>query len=362
MFNVINIKQKQEKQREKQRERLRERQKQRERPKQRQLQNNGNNITDLISVNELDNNHTIIQNYQNITSKLSLTKNLNIKELIPYIDANNTININNPIFTLPENTVTKKLVIVSCVHGRLGLTNFCLDIWSKYKNIHKIIIVYSLEQEYETLKHLSNIHFVQHANLPLNSKWQKGITEAKQFNPDAIMILGSDDLVSQEYIDKSHEYLNNDYQYISNNIWFNSCFYKNYFIYSKLTYTRRPAGDGIGAGRIISKYLLDKCNWNLYVFKKPENKGLDGKSFMNIKCYITNGKSIFDIIPNSVLCTKSSTDEKSISFRSSYVSYIKERSTIKRDIKVLSICVYNHPKFIDNSLFIFKHFFNHSSS
>jgi hypothetical protein len=317
-------------------------------------------MTPKISITELDYQDPINTYYQSFIKNLSLTNDANLSPLLPYINTNATLNINKPLYTLP-NPPVKKLVIVSCIYKRMDISTFCIKRWSEYKHIHKIIVVYSLDEDFQRIKDLPNVHFVKHANNPLSLKYQKGVSEAKQFNADAIMILGSDDIVSQEYIDKAHDCLNKGYQFIGIKSWLNSCFYKNNFIYTQTTYRYRPLGDGIGAGRIISKYLLDKCRWNLYVFSRPANRGLDGASFRNIKAYITKGKSIFDIVQYPLLCTKSNKEEKSISFKSTYLSFIIN-SFYRRDSKTINAFIYNHPKFIPYSWFILKHFFNEVSS
>ena len=317
--------------------------------------------TPLISTSVLDYQNPINTYYHTFIKDLSLINDANLSPLLPYINTNAKLNINKPHYTLSTPPV-KKLVIVSCIYKRMNISTFCIKRWSEYKNIHKIIIVYSLDEDFQRVKHLPNIQFVKHNNKPLNLKFQKGVSEAKKINADAIMILGSDDIVSQEYIDKSHDCLNKGYHYIGINTWLNSCFYRNNFIYTETTYKYRPQGDGIGAGRIISKYLLDKCNWNLYVFTKPANRGLDSLSFRNIKRYITTGKSIFDIVQYPLLCTKSNQEELSISVNNTYIDQILKGFGSNKHMKTINAFIYNHPKFIPYSWFILKHFFNEVSS
>tara|TARA_B100001059_G_scaffold236815_2_gene290825 strand:+ start:6098 stop:7180 length:1083 start_codon:yes stop_codon:yes gene_type:complete len=317
-------------------------------------------ITPKFSITELDYQDPINTFYHSFIKDLSLTNDPDLSPLLPYINTKAILNINKPLYILSIPPV-KKLVIVSCIYKRMDISTFCIKRWSEYKHIHKIIVVYSLDEDFQRIKDLPNIHFVKHDNNPLSLKFQKGVSEAKQFNADAIMILGSDDIVSQEYIDKSHDYLDKEYQYIGINTWLNSCFYRNNFIYTEATYRYRVQGDGIGAGRIISKYLLDMCKWNLYVFSRPLNKCLDGNSFKNIKPHISKDKIIFDIVQYPLLCTKSIEEEKSISFKNTYLSFIINTFRAQ-DTKSINTFIYNHPKFIPYSWFILKHFFNHSSS
>jgi len=89
------------------------------------------------------------------------------------------------------------------------------------------------------------------------------------------MILGDDDVISRKYLDYCRSYLNKGYDYITNNNW-NTIILEDKILAS-MRYIKRPFPDGLGAGRVISKRVLEAHNYNIYDFSA--NDTLDGISF-----------------------------------------------------------------------------------
>ena len=207
-----------------------------------------------------------------------------------------------------------KVIICSCVYKRYELAKFCIIDWLK-KDIYKIIIIYSYEEDYNNLKDIvdSRLVLLKHENLPLSNKWNYSVISAKKYNPDCVMIMGSDDIFFDSYITKVKYNINRGIDYISNTKWLNCWYFNNKIIISSDKYIKRATDDGLGSGRVISSSILNNINWNLYKFDIPINKCLDGTSFNKIKSFIK--KPIFDIDNYSIILLKIASDNTAITVK-----------------------------------------------
>lgn len=257
-------------------------------------------ISDEINYSQIDKIRNIFKLLNTNVVPIKNNKifsELNFDKYICHIKQLTIKNKNNPEFINYENVSDIKIVLSICIYERYELTLIVLKYLEKL-NFHKIIIVYSEEEDYLNLNlfhHNNKFHFIKHPNFPLSKKWNTAIKTSKQYNPHGVMILGSDDIITPEYLYNCKVYLKNDYDYISNTKWISINFEEN--IISFLRYIRRPTLDGIGAGRVVGKNILEKMNYNLYNFES--NIFLDGSSFEKYKKYIN--KVAYDININSVL-------------------------------------------------------------
>ena len=134
------------------------------------------------------------------------------------------------------------------------------------------------------------------------------------------MIMGSDDVFTNTYINKIKYYMNRKVDYISNNIWLNCWYFNNKVVISSEKYINRITNDGLGSGRVYSSQVLNCINWNLYLFTKPINKKLDGTSFIKINQFIKS--SVFDIDNYSIVLLKIASDKTAITIKCDLVDYI----------------------------------------
>ncbi len=250
----------------------------------------------------------------NINTSLKLQP---IKKIL----SNSITNTNKNIYT---NDKDVKIIICSCVYKRLQLSKFCINEWLKL-DVYKVIVAYSFDEDYDNLKDLLDLYsnklvLVKYPNLPLSNKWNHSVYSAKQFNPDAIMIMGSDDIFMESYLNKVKYYINRRIDYISNTKWANIWYFSNKIIISTERYINRYSQDGLGSGRVISSSVLKKINWNLYLFDKPINKCLDMNSFNKISKYILS--SVFDIDNWSILLLKIAGDNTAITLKGDLTDYI----------------------------------------
>jgi len=108
-----------------------------------------------------------------------------------------------------------------------------------------------------------NLIYVDHKNSPLGQKWQAGLNRARELQPDAVLICGSDDLISDGWV---LDYINCKYVSVKKTVLYGT---REWYVYNALTdemitCNYRTREDVIGAGRIISKELLDLLDWQIF--------------------------------------------------------------------------------------------------
>ena len=162
----------------------------------------------------------------------------------------------------PESNV--KIVMVTCVYGRHELLKIFLDYTLKLP-IHKIVAVYSESKDKKILDQYPNVDAIYHINLPLSRKWNCAVISCKKHNPDAIIITGSDDLLSRNYINYCKHKIDSGYYLIGTKCWTNLFIGNGYSYLCKAHYPGNSTNT-LGLGRCISKNLLDKLNWSIYPF------------------------------------------------------------------------------------------------
>jgi hypothetical protein len=277
-------------------------------------------LLDKIKKLKLDYKHFNINN-------LFQTNLININTSLKLQPIKNILS--NPIIKQSKNIYTNdkdvKIIICSCVYKRLELSKFCINEWLKL-DVYKVIIAYSFDEDYENLKDLVNLYsdklvLVKYPNLPLSNKWNQSVYSAKQFNPDAVMIMGSDDIFIESYLNKVKYYINRRIEYISNTNWANLWYFADKIMISTERYIKRATEDGLGSGRVINSSILNKINWNLYLFDTPINKCLDMNSFNKISKYISS--NIFNIDNYSIFLLKVAGDNTAITVKGELSEYIQ---------------------------------------
>ena len=173
-----------------------------------------------------------------------------------------------------------KIAAVIAVHERYDITlKTILRLKNQSPELKHIIIIGSSESE-KTLAYLTGSIFISSANKPLGKKWQKGIYVAKDLNCDGVMILGSDDWITDNWIRTCVNKANEGYELIG----------KREFHFLKISkngvklglWKGYPVNDlrhmePIGAGRIFMRTLLDRLQWK--IFPDYLDSGLDKASY-----------------------------------------------------------------------------------
>ena len=191
-----------------------------------------------------------------------------------------------PLQKPDTNSKLFKIVILTCVWKRPELTKFVLDYYRGLKNklsniLHiDLLAVGSEGQKSKKICEESGFDYVEQANLPLSDKWETGINECEKYNSDAVVIVGSDDLLSEKTLfflcNKIMEGrlivgLKDMYLYDSPKK--KLYHWQGYETDSKQS--KHRGLESIGLGRCLSKKLLEKLDYSIWKDFKI-NKGLDG--------------------------------------------------------------------------------------
>lgn len=180
-----------------------------------------------------------------------------------------------------ENKKVPKICLIMPIWKRQNLTEKIMRYYQKMKlslegEIELINIAVGSEGE-KSKKLSEKYHFdyIEHENFPLSKKWDRGIKESKKFNPDAVLIIGSDDVIEPKLIHSLLNKLNEGrlvvgimdlYIYDTQNKILN-----HWNGYSK---NNHRYGETIGLCRLISKNLLEKMNYSIWRNLEID-KGLD---------------------------------------------------------------------------------------
>lgn len=198
------------------------------------------------------------------------------------------------------------VVCIIAVWGRNKAVRANVELLSRQtKKVFTILIV-STEEDQNLAKELkekyrNQLDYIFSVNQPLGLKWQNGIAAARRFSPKAVLINGSDDLLSINWVNRCFREIQEGYDQVGKNKWYfydvkNRTIYSSKYIHAQVSKDKTPYT--VGAGRMISAKILDKLDWNLYPIEKP--KGLDTHSLRTLlangaKVKIINDENIFMI-------------------------------------------------------------------
>ena len=172
----------------------------------------------------------------------------------------------------------KRLVTVIPVHGREILVKRTIKRLSRQSFKLHAVVGAGFTRPEESAIVSSGADFFRHENTTLGEKWQNGIDYARaKYDPDALLILGSSDWISDGWCEALCSEINT-------NGWAMAGKRDIYFLDIDKDTTRRiiywprytvknRVEEPIGAGRIISREILDALNWQ--IFDKTKRASMD---------------------------------------------------------------------------------------
>jgi hypothetical protein len=189
--------------------------------------------------------------------------------------------------------------MLTCVWKRPKLTKIILSYYSKLKEEVKntvnleFVAVGSEGNKSREICEDAGFHYFEHENQPMSKKWQHGLEMTKKYDPDAVIIMGSDDIITKEIINFYVEKINSGHLLVG---------IKDFYIYEsslkKLAHWRgygklndaHRMDETIGLGRCLARPLLDKIKFDVW-------GGLELKR--NLDGAMTNRLKEFGIFPVS---------------------------------------------------------------
>jgi len=171
-----------------------------------------------------------------------------------------------------------KIVVITCLWKREDVAKLMLDNlrWRKEQvagdGIEVEVLACGSEGlKSQTLARSHGAHYMEYENQPLGAKFNAALLGAQGFNPDAVMVLGSDNLVNAEifrawakYLDAGKEYLGFLDGYMFDTV--------SHLLVQWHGYKRQMRlGEPLGSGRCYSRSLLNRAEWKLWDSRKRES-------------------------------------------------------------------------------------------
>lgn len=131
-----------------------------------------------------------------------------------------------------------------------------------------------------TMVQMEGFKYIEMPNQPLAIKMNATLIEAKKYNVDYVMCLGSDDVIGVGLMKEYLKHMNNGIDFIGVlDFYFYDLVSKRSIYWSG--YTGHRKGHTCGAGRCVSKSFLDKMHWNMWEIK--DNGMLDSSLQRKLK-------------------------------------------------------------------------------
>jgi len=145
------------------------------------------------------------------------------------------------------------------MQGRHEMVRRNIELLSKEKC--QIVIVLSDPEDTAFLSSLgrSDLYYTIAKNEPLGHKFQQGVNCCRMLKADPLIITGSDDILSDGFIEKATEHCAHGIDFLCLNHWFihHPTTGKDYKLRYRMTFP-------LGGGRAFSKAYLDRHDWKLF--------------------------------------------------------------------------------------------------
>ena len=167
------------------------------------------------------------------------------------------------------------IVAVMPVSGREELFPLTIKRLYQQEDVDMRVVVICDTQEELRLSFADRTLCRTRSSEPLGAKWQRGVEAAMVFEPDAIMIVGSGNWFTNGWVKTLFPYLD-DYDMVGSEAMYVYQIRQNdqVMIHWNGYHNNARKGDMLGAGRLISRRMLDKADWQIY--NTSLNHGLDG--------------------------------------------------------------------------------------
>ncbi len=180
------------------------------------------------------------------------------------------------------------LTIVIAAHDRLAIleqviTQFSAIEERKPEGSIQLVICLSDRNEASLLENSIGerawIHIILCPNKPLGNKWQQAVNYAKELNPNHLLVCGSDDVVSEDYLSQCESsFLQySDLDLCAPNHWHIVNLAENVY---RVKYKNSSTKQVLGAGRMYSRFFLDEIDWRL--FDRQLDSGLDHRGLATV--------------------------------------------------------------------------------
>ncbi len=166
-------------------------------------------------------------------------------------------------------TAKPSITILTCVWQRPELTDFVLGYYQSMKDQvagYLDLSLVAVGSEGDTSRMLCEAHgwtYVEHPNQPLGSKWNAGLPAVRDMDSDAVLIVGSDDLLDARAFELYVYCLNQGARFVGLlDMFFYDHAENKLFHWPGFVGPRN--GEPIGLGRLIHREYLEWAQWKLW--------------------------------------------------------------------------------------------------
>jgi len=174
-----------------------------------------------------------------------------------------------------------KIIAIMPVHGREVLSMESVLRLKRQTHVRKVVVAGDSSLE-SRIAEAAGAEFVSYPNEPLSLKFQAALYKARELSPDAVLVSGSDNFLSKDWARILAGKIKSgaDVAGISR-LWQCLAYPGKKIEMHEFAYRNQFADEPYGAGRLISRTILEKCEWN--IFRIPRNSGCDRMSYETLK-------------------------------------------------------------------------------
>ena len=161
-----------------------------------------------------------------------------------------------------------RLGIVTALWGRSKLTEHVLRYYAGFKapRVEFVLVAVRSPEDADPAPDVPGWQYIEAHNEPLGQKFNAGLSLLSTLGVDAVMVVGSDDLVSAGYVDLVLTQMRKGTDHVAVRDLFIYCPPGKHVLYCE----SMPSG----AGRVVSRRALDMMRWKLWDDDAP--RYLDG--------------------------------------------------------------------------------------
>lgn len=164
------------------------------------------------------------------------------------------------------------LVFIIAIYKRPNVTKIVIDHFKSLQKKYPFKIVVAGSEG----KPIKGVDYIEVPNFPISEKNNAMMQRAKVHNPDAVVLMGSDDLIDENVVKFYYDLIKQKEKNVVG-------FYDLYFYSTEHSILSHYncGGKSYGAGRYFPKSVLKKINWTGWTGE--ENRGLDGNNMKVIE-------------------------------------------------------------------------------
>ena len=271
----------------------------------------------LKNLSKQEHNPVLLNNY-----KSPPLNRAGILEVIQYIAQKYPFSILDALSAIsPPPKTPLNLVLVTCLYHHPQIWRMILSIMATYP-IKKIVAVWSdHDDEVEITQFrkelpaemVSKFHFIYHEHSPLNQKWQRGVLEASQFQPEAVLLNEANHFITFNYIKLVMQKIHDEgFELVGTRTWMDIFINEEGSDYVKLCQFNdyRLKGEFIFSGRMVSTQFLQRMKWQIFYNPTPIDHNLEKISNVNL---LKANPKIYEVVNGGVFSMRDHESEKGLS-------------------------------------------------